>query len=180
MPGTSAGVVVLSFLPSLSLLTHCTTYPRLPQPSTAPIIPDSLYSTTPVPPHRLPPTSCCWTFHLVPSHIPAPPLTSRLPGSICSIVCPLMHVRQVATHQLLDALDSWESFGGSGPTAKGARVYAGPYSLAPIAPRPIMVDTAADEIAYPDVTHRCPRKQQAAATSTIAGVASRLWRGWGS
>lgn len=78
MPGTSAGVVVLSFLPSLSLLTHSTTYPRLPQPSTAPIIPDSLYSTTPVPPHRLPPTSCCWTFHLVPSHIPPPSLVVSL------------------------------------------------------------------------------------------------------
>lgn len=83
--------------------------------------------------------------------------------------------QQATTAQLLDALDSWESFGGSGPTAKGARVYAGPYSLAPIAPRPIMVDTAADEIDYPDVSHRCT-KRQVQTQSTF----SRIWRGWGS
>lgn len=92
----------------------------------------------------------------------------------CVFACCCM-VFQATTAQLLDALDSWESFGGNGPTAKGARVYAGPYSLAPIAPRPIMVDTAADEIDYPDVSHRCT-KRQVQTQSTF----SRIWRGWGS
>jgi hypothetical protein len=40
-----------------------------------------------------------------------------------------------------------------------------------------MVDTAADEIQYPEVSHRCgKRAQQVQPASTL----SRLWRGWGS
>jgi hypothetical protein len=99
----------------------------------------------------------------------------RLTPALCfemSLLFPLQ-----ATQQLLDALDTWESFGGSGPTAKGARVYAGPYSLAPIPPRPIMVDTAADEIDYPEVSHRCAKRAQ---VQQSASTLSRLWRGWGS
>lgn len=45
---------------------------------------------------------------------------------------------------LPDAWDSWESFAGTG-SGKGARLYQGPYSLAPIRPRPIMLDSAAGE-----------------------------------
>jgi hypothetical protein len=43
---------------------------------------------------------------------------------------------------LPDALDTWESFAGSG-SGKGARLYQGPYALAAIRPRPIMLDSAA-------------------------------------
>jgi hypothetical protein len=43
---------------------------------------------------------------------------------------------------LPDALDAWESFAGSG-SGKGARLYQGPYALAAIRPRPIMLDSAA-------------------------------------
>jgi hypothetical protein len=85
---------------------------------------------------------------------------------------------------LLDALDSWESFGGSGPSAKGARLTGGPYALAAIPPRPIMVDTAADAIAYPDVSHRAKRARKgqeegAAGTGTFARLGAGLWGGWG-
>jgi hypothetical protein len=96
--------------------------------------------------------------------------------------------QQQQTH-LLDALDAWQSFGGVGPSAKGARLVGGPYALAAIAPRPIMVDTAADEVTYPDVSHRLSKRRRAEAEAAGGGAAgggalarlgAGLWRGWGS
>lgn len=121
-------------------------------------------------PHCASATITCNNHRLQVRSYPAvPALLTHLP-----VPAPPVSIQQ-PTHQLLDALESWESFGGSGPTAKGARVYAGPYSLAPIAPRPIMVDTAADEIEYPSIAHRMTQRQ-VEQQSTF----SRLWRGWGS
>lgn len=80
---------------------------------------------------------------------------------------------------LADAMDSWESFAGTGASGKGARFVSGPYSLAAIAPRPIMLDSAAGEIDYPDVSSRFKKRKvdkPAAATGTFA----RLFGGWGS
>ncbi|WIA32643.1 hypothetical protein OEZ86_003445 [Tetradesmus obliquus] len=78
---------------------------------------------------------------------------------------------------LPDALDAWESFGGSG-SGKGARLFQGPYALAAIRPRPIMLDSAAGEVDYPDVSHRVKRRKTAAAGSAT-GTFARLFGGWG-
>jgi hypothetical protein len=51
---------------------------------------------------------------------------------------------------LPDAMDAWESFAGAG-NGKGARLYQGPYALAAIRPRPIMLDSAAGAVILPCV-----------------------------
>uniref|UniRef100_A0A383WP02 Signal recognition particle subunit SRP68 n=1 Tax=Tetradesmus obliquus TaxID=3088 RepID=A0A383WP02_TETOB len=81
---------------------------------------------------------------------------------------------------LPDALDAWESFGGSG-SGKGARLFQGPYALAAIRPRPIMLDSAAGEVDYPDVSHRVKRRKTAAAAAagSATGTFARLFGGWG-
>ncbi|KAF8071382.1 SRP68 [Scenedesmus sp. PABB004] len=79
---------------------------------------------------------------------------------------------------LADALDAWTSFAGSG-SGRGAALVSGPYALRAIAPRPIMLDSAAAEVAYPDLGHRVKRRKTAAAAGAT-GTLSRLFGGWGS
>jgi hypothetical protein len=63
-------------------------------------------------------------------------------ASTVSCLC-CRHALQASTALYLpDALDAWESFAGTG-SGKGARLYQGPYALAAIRPRPIMLDSAA-------------------------------------
>jgi hypothetical protein len=58
------------------------------------------------------------------------------------------HTLQASTALYLpDALDAWESFAGTG-SGKGARLYQGPYALAAIRPRPIMLDSAAGALLW--------------------------------
>eukprot|EP00882_Tetradesmus_deserticola_P029105 GHRQ01032519.1.p2 GENE.GHRQ01032519.1~~GHRQ01032519.1.p2 ORF type:complete len:103 (+),score=41.40 GHRQ01032519.1:138-446(+) len=90
--------------------------------------------------------------------------------------CAVLPRQASAALYLPDALDAWESFGGSG---KGARLYQGPYALAAIKPRPIMLDGAAGEVAYPDVSHRVKRRKTAAAANTASGTFARFFGGWG-
>jgi hypothetical protein len=82
---------------------------------------------------------------------------------------------QAATGHLLDHLEAWESFAGT--NGKGAKLYAGPYALRPMAARPIMLDTAAAAVDYPDLTHRLKATPEAAGASGLVG---RLFGAWGT
>ncbi|GBF97795.1 signal recognition particle subunit [Raphidocelis subcapitata] len=78
---------------------------------------------------------------------------------------------------LSEALDAWDSFGGT-HSGRGARIAPAPYPLQPVAARPIMLDTAAAGVEYPSLAHRTRGKAAAeggAAPSTFA----RLF-GWGA
>lgn len=84
---------------------------------------------------------------------------------------------------LLDALDTWTSFaGGDGGRCGGARLVSGPFSLLPVEPRPIMLDSAAGCIDYPDLGHRAPGARRTAATAAAAagGMLGRMFGGWGT
>jgi signal recognition particle subunit SRP68 len=65
---------------------------------------------------------------------------------------------------LLDNLDSWESFAGSGAGAGGARapprLLKPPYGFAAIPLRPIMLDTASNSLAYPSLEHRVRKAEK--------------------
>jgi len=78
---------------------------------------------------------------------------------------------QAATF-LADDLQAWESFAGQG--GKGVRIYSAPYGFQSVPARPIMLDTAAYEVHYPDVGHRFKR----AAVQTQSTFA-KLFGGWG-
>jgi hypothetical protein len=90
---------------------------------------------------------------------------------LCVFHCPLQY--------LADNWGCWTSFAGVGDRGKGACLYRGPYPLQPIAPRPIMLDSAGGEVDYPDISHRLAKKQKRN-TQAQGGTFARLFGGWGT
>jgi hypothetical protein len=101
---------------------------------------------------------------------------SKVPSSTLCLSLPPPHPLQAAAAgYLLDHLEAWESFAGT--SGKGAKLYAGPYALRPMPARPIMLDTAAAAVDYPDLSHRMKAAEPAAGASGLVG---RLFGAWGT
>lgn len=72
------------------------------------------------------------------------------------------------TGYLIDHLDSCKSFAGE-PLGRQPRLFEAPYALELVATRPIMLDTAANAIQPPSLTHRLKAKPAATTFSRLFG-----------